>query len=71
VAKTQNSLSDNAKAIGRPKGFWVFVRDVKVSAGAGFVVFYAGNIMTMPGLPKAPAAVKMGLDANGRVFGLS
>lgn len=71
VAKTQNSLSDNAKAIGRPKGFWVFVRDVKVSAGAGFVVFYAGNIVTMPGLPKAPAAVKMGLDADGRVFGLS
>ena len=71
VAKTQNSLSDNAKAIGRPKGFWVFVRDVKVSAGAGFVVFYAGNILTMPGLPKAPAAIKMGLDAEGKVVGLS
>ncbi|MFQ3550072.1 MAG: formate--tetrahydrofolate ligase [Armatimonadota bacterium] len=70
IAKTQNSLSDDAKAIGRPKGFRVAVREAKVSAGAGFVVVYAGNIMTMPGLPKEPAAVKIGMNSDGEIFGL-
>jgi formate--tetrahydrofolate ligase len=71
VAKTQYSLSDNPKLLGRPHGFTVHVREAKVSAGAGFIVVYAGSILTMPGLPKEPAAFRMGLDANGNVFGLS
>lgn len=70
IAKTQNSLSDNAKLIGRPSGFQILVREAKVSAGAGFVVIYAGNIMTMPGLPKSPAAAKIGMNEDGEIFGL-
>ncbi|NLN76597.1 MAG: formate--tetrahydrofolate ligase [Armatimonadetes bacterium] len=70
IAKTQNSLSDNPKALGRPRGFKVNIRGVRVSAGAGFVVVYAGDIMTMPGLPKIPAAVNMSISPNGDISGL-
>ena len=70
IAKTQNSLSDDAKAVGRPTGFTITVRDAKVCAGAGFVIIYAGNIMTMPGLPKIPAATKIGMNAEGEIYGL-
>ncbi|MEN6520446.1 MAG: formate--tetrahydrofolate ligase [Armatimonadota bacterium] len=69
-AKTQNSLSDDASVVGRPRNFEITVRDAKVSAGAGFVVMYTGNIMTMPGLPKVPAAEKIGLDDDGSIVGL-
>ncbi len=71
IAKTQNSLSDNAKAIGRPRNFKVNIRGARISAGAGFVVIYAGDIMTMPGLPKTPAAVNMSINAEGEISGLS
>lgn len=70
VAKTQNSLSDDANLKGRPTGFTIHVKDLSVSAGAGFVVAYTGNILTMPGLPKVPAAVNMGVDENGETYGL-
>lgn len=70
IAKTQNSLSDDAKAVGRPRDFTITVREAKVNAGAKFVVIYAGNVMTMPGLPKVPAATKIGLNADGAVYGL-
>ncbi|HEY3379067.1 MAG TPA: formate--tetrahydrofolate ligase [Armatimonadota bacterium] len=70
IAKTQSSLSDDAKAVGRPRGFSIAVRDAKVCAGAGFVVIYAGNIMTMPGLPKVPAATKIGIKPDGEIYGL-
>jgi formate--tetrahydrofolate ligase len=70
MAKTQNSLSDDPKKLGRPQGFIVTIRDVRLSAGAGFVVAYAGDIMTMPGLPKKPAAETIDLDENGNVVGL-
>jgi formate--tetrahydrofolate ligase len=70
MAKTQNSLSDDAKKLGRPRGFTVTVRDAKLAAGAGFVVAYAGDIMTMPGLPKKPAAESIDIDDDGRVVGL-
>ena len=70
VAKTQNSLSDDAKRHGRPRGFTITVRDVGLSAGAGFVVAYAGDILTMPGLPKVPGAEGIDIDANGNVVGL-
>ncbi len=70
MAKTPLSLSDDAKISGRPTGFTIHVQELKVSAGAGFVVVYTGNIMTMPGLPKKPAALQMGLDENGDSFGL-
>ncbi len=70
IAKTQNSLSDDTKLIGRPKGFNIMVREAKLCAGAGFVVVYAGNIMTMPGLPKVPAAAGIGMNADHEVFGL-
>ncbi len=71
VAKTQYSLSDNASLLGRPKGFALTVRDVKLSAGAGFVVIYTGSILTMPGLPKVPAALSIDVDDNGVITGLS
>ncbi len=71
IAKTQNSLSDNAKAIGRPRNFKINIRGARISAGAGFVVIYAGDIMTMPGLPKTPAAVNMSISADGEISGLS
>lgn len=70
IAKTQNSLSDNPKAVGRPRGFKINIRGAKVNAGAGFVVIYAGDIMTMPGLPKTPAAVNIRIDSDGRISGL-
>ncbi|MBP0957647.1 MAG: formate--tetrahydrofolate ligase [Oscillospiraceae bacterium] len=70
VAKTQYSLSDDASKLGRPEGFSVTVRDVKLSAGAGFVVALTGDIMIMPGLPKAPAAMKIDCDGNGNISGL-
>jgi formate--tetrahydrofolate ligase len=70
MAKTQNSLSDDAKKLGRPRGFRVTVRDAKLAAGAGFVVAYAGDILTMPGLPKTPGAETMDVDADGNVVGL-
>jgi formate--tetrahydrofolate ligase len=70
VAKTQYSLSDDPAKLGAPSGFSITVRDMKVSAGAGFVVVYTGNIMTMPGLPKAPAALKIDIDEAGEIVGL-
>jgi formate--tetrahydrofolate ligase len=70
VAKTQNSLSDDPRKLGRPRGFRVTIRDAKLSAGAGFVVAYAGDILTMPGLPEHPAAEGMDIDAEGNVTGL-
>ena len=70
MAKTQNSLTDDAKLKGRPVGFTIHVKDLSISNGAGFVVAYTGNILTMPGLPKVPAAVNMGIDENGDTYGL-
>ncbi|MCQ2566053.1 MAG: formate--tetrahydrofolate ligase [Clostridia bacterium] len=70
MAKTQYSFSDNPKLLGAPKGFTVTVRNLKISAGAGFIVALTGDIMTMPGLPKVPAAEKIDVDANGKISGL-
>ena len=70
MAKTQYSLSDNPTLIGAPKDFTVTIRQLKVSAGAGFIVALTGNIMTMPGLPKSPAAERIDVDAQGVVSGL-
>ncbi|MBR6184975.1 MAG: formate--tetrahydrofolate ligase [Clostridia bacterium] len=70
MAKTQYSFSDDPSLLGAPKGFLVTVRSVRVSAGAGFIVALTGDIMTMPGLPKAPAAEKIDVDENGRITGL-
>lgn len=70
VAKTQYSLSDNPALLGAPKGFDITVRDVRISNGAGFVVVYSGNIMTMPGLPKVPAANNIDVDKNNVISGL-
>ncbi len=70
VAKTQYSLSDDAAKLGRPKNFDVTVREVKISAGAGFIVALMGNIMTMPGLPKRPAAEKIDITPDGVISGL-
>ena len=70
VAKTQYSLSDNPALLGAPKGFDITVRDVRISNGAGFVVVYTGNIMTMPGLPKVPAANSIDVDENNVISGL-
>ncbi len=70
MAKTQYSLSDDAAKLGRPSGFTVTVREVRVSAGAGFLVAITGEIMTMPGLPKRPAAEAMDIDNSGRIVGL-
>ncbi|NSW89802.1 MAG: formate--tetrahydrofolate ligase [Firmicutes bacterium] len=70
MAKTQYSLSDDPKKLGWPKNYKVSVRNVKVSAGAGFIVALTGEIMTMPGLPKVPAAEKIDVDASGRISGL-
>ena len=70
VAKTQYSFSDDMTKLGAPEGFTVTVKNVKVSAGAGFVVVLTGDIMTMPGLPKVPAAEKIDVDANGTITGL-
>ena len=70
IAKTQSSFSDDAKKLGAPEDFTVTVRQIKVSAGAGFTVAFAGNIMTMPGLPSVPAAEGIDIDDNGRITGL-
>lgn len=70
VAKTQYSLSDDPTKLGKPEGFEITVRDLKLSAGAGFIVAYTGDIMTMPGLPKCPAANKIDCDNNGNISGL-
>ncbi|MBQ7174693.1 MAG: formate--tetrahydrofolate ligase [Lachnospiraceae bacterium] len=70
MAKTQYSFSDDAALLGAPKGFTVTVRNLKVSAGAGFIVALTGDIMTMPGLPKVPAAEKIDVDATGKISGL-
>lgn len=70
VAKTQYSFSDDPSKLGAPSGFTVTVRNLKVSAGAGFIVALTGDIMTMPGLPKVPAAEKIDVDSDGRITGL-
>ena len=70
MAKTQYSFSDDASLLGAPKGFTVTVRNLKVSAGAGFIVALTGEIMTMPGLPKRPAAERIDVDENGVISGL-
>ncbi len=70
MAKTQYSFSDNASLLGAPRGFKVQVRNLKVSAGAGFIVALTGEIMTMPGLPKVPAAERIDVDATGKISGL-
>ena len=70
MAKTPLSLTDDAKIKGRPEGFTIHVRDLSISAGAGFIVAYTGSILTMPGLPKVPAAINMGVDENGESFGI-
>ena len=70
MAKTQYSLSDDPTKLGRPTDFTLTVREVKLSAGAGFIVALTGAIMTMPGLPKAPAALKIDVDDNGKITGL-
>lgn len=70
MAKTQYSLSDDASKIGRPTNFKIMIRELRLSAGAGFIVALAGSIMTMPGLPKHPAAEKMDIDINGKITGL-
>ena len=70
MAKTQYSLSDDATKIGRPTGFRITVKELRVSAGAGFIVALTGNILTMPGLPKHPAAENMDIDVNGKITGL-
>lgn len=70
IAKTQYSLSDNAALLGCPTGFTITIRDLRLSNGAGFVVAYAGDIMTMPGLPKVPAAERIDVDSSGVISGL-
>ncbi len=70
IAKTQYSLSDDPAKLGRPEGFTVTVRDLRISAGAGFIVALAGDIMTMPGLPKRPAAENIDVDSHGVISGL-
>ncbi|MFO7658175.1 MAG: formate--tetrahydrofolate ligase [Bacteroidales bacterium] len=71
IAKTAKSLSDNEKLKGRPRGFRITVNEARISAGAGFIVIICGNIMTMPGLPKVPAATKMRVLPNGKAVGLA
>jgi formate--tetrahydrofolate ligase len=70
MAKTQYSLTDDATKLGRPSGFKITVREVRVSAGAGFLIAICGEIMTMPGLPKRPAAEVMDIDNKGKIVGL-
>lgn len=70
MAKTQNSLSDNPKLLGRPKDFTITVRDLEISAGAGFVVALTGDIVRMPGLPERPAAERIDVDDNGKILNL-
>jgi formate--tetrahydrofolate ligase len=70
MAKTQYSLTDDATKLGRPSGFRITVNELYPSAGAGFVVAVAGDIMTMPGLPKEPAAERMAIHPDGSIVGL-
>ena len=70
MAKTQYSLTDDATKLGAPTDFDVTVRNLKISAGAGFIVALTGDIMTMPGLPKRPAALNMDVESDGTVLGL-
>jgi formate--tetrahydrofolate ligase len=70
MAKTQYSLSDNPSVLGRPRDFKITVRELRLSAGAGFIVAITGNIMTMPGLPQTPAAARMDIDPEGQITGL-
>jgi len=70
MAKTQYSFSDNAALTGAPRNFKVTVRNLKVSAGAGFIVALTGDIMTMPGLPKVPSAERIDVDSTGKISGL-
>ena len=70
MAKNQYSLTDNPKLLGRPTGFNITIRDISISAGAGFLVALTSDIMKMPGLPKVPSAEKIDVDANGRIQGL-
>ena len=70
MAKTQYSLSDDPAKLGKPEHFSINVSDVRASAGAGFVVVYTGDVMTMPGLPKVPAADNIDVDSDGRITGL-
>jgi formate--tetrahydrofolate ligase len=70
MAKTQYSLSDNPALLGRPEGFTLNVKEVRLSAGAGFVVALTGDIMTMPGLPKTPSANNIDIDPSGKITGL-
>jgi formate--tetrahydrofolate ligase len=71
IAKTQYSLSDDDEALGRPEDFTLIVTDASLSSGAGFVVVYCGDIMTMPGLPKIPSAEKIDIAEDGKIIGLS
>src|SRR5258708_38480201 len=71
IAKTQSSISDNPKLLGAPEGFTLTVNDAYLSAGAGFVVIVAGNMMRMPGLGKIPQAVKLDLTPTGEITGMS
>jgi len=70
MAKTQYSLTDDPKVLGRPTGFKITIRDITISAGAGFIVALTGEIMKMPGLPKVPAAEKIDVDFDGKIKGL-
>ena len=70
IAKTQYSFSDDPKKTGSPKNFKITIRGIKVSAGAGFIVAYAGDIMTMPGLPKVPQAVNIDISDSGEITGI-
>lgn len=70
MAKTQFSFSDDKNAVGAPEGFEIAIKDIRVSAGAGFIVCETSNIMVMPGLPKVPAADNMDVDNNGKMTGL-
>ena len=70
MAKTQYSFSDNAQLLGAPRDFEITVRNLKISAGAGFIVALTGDIMTMPGLPKVPSAEKIDVDSKGHISGL-
>ena len=70
MAKTQNSISDKAELKGRPKNFTVDISELRLSAGAGFIVVLTGSIMTMPGLPRIPAAENIDIDSDGNIIGL-
>jgi len=70
IAKTQKSLSDDAKLIGRPTGFKITVREIEIAAGAGFLIPITGTIMRMPGLPSKPAAENIDIDSDGNISGL-